>query len=620
MSEYRASRILTDLFPDRERWRLAGVLAMGFTAAIFETLGVASVLPFMALVLDPAATERFPLLQTVASAFGMESRREALLFMGGVTVAMVTIGNAAGALNILLQERFAARTATRLSSALFAGYLRQPYQFHVHRDTASLAKVVVHDVRLSVMGVMVPLLFAASRCLIALGMLGLLLLHDPLVAIVVALVLGCAYATLFRVIRARQRRWGFEFNENNLMRQRICQEGLGAVKELQILGRERHAIERFAAATFGSAAAEASTRVVAHLPRYILEAVAFGGILLGTLLLVAGAEASAQSVLPVLALYAFAGMRLLPALQQAFASAANVRFHMNMLRDVHRDFVNVGAGASGEERAGAVPSPIAFADTLRLERVSFVYPNRELPAVREVDLEIRPNESIGLVGRTGSGKSTLADLILGVHEPTAGRITVDGVPLVGPAIRAWHRRVGYVAQHVFLANASVLENIGLGLGPDEIDLEAARKAATLAQADEFIDALPLGYATVVGERGVQLSGGQRQRIGIARALYHDPDILVFDEATGALDGLTEDAVMEAIRTLRRGRTIILIAHRLRTVEACDRIVMLEQGRVVVTGAYDDLMKSSHDFQRLVRGVRAGVAHIAPVLSAAGHTG
>ncbi len=620
MSEYRASRILTDLFPDRERWLLAGVLAMGLTAAVFETLGVASILPFMALVLDPAATERYPLLQTVASAVGMESGREALLFMGGVTVAMVTIGNAAGALNILLQERFAARTATRLSSALFAGYLRQPYRFHVHRDTASLAKVVVNDVRLSVMGVMTPLLFAASRCLIAIGMLGLLLLHDPMVAIVVALVLGCAYTALFRTIRARQRRWGFEFNENNLLRQRICHEGLGAVKELQILGREDHAIERFATATFGSAAAEASTRVVAHLPRYILEAVAFGGILLATLLLVAGAQATAHSVLPVLALYAFAGMRLLPALQQAFASAANVRFYMPMLREVHGDFLRVVAGARDDERGREAPRAIAFTDRLRLERVSFVYEGRELPALHEVDLEVRANESIGLVGRTGSGKSTLADLILGVHQPTAGRITVDGVPLVGPAIRGWHRRVGYVAQHVFLANASVLENIGLGLAPGEIDPEAARRAARLAQADEFIDALPQGYATLVGERGVQLSGGQRQRLGIARALYHDPDILVFDEATGALDGLTEDAVMDAIRTLRRGRTIILIAHRLRTVEACDRIVMLEQGRVVATGPYGDLMKSSYDFKRLVLGVRAGVEDSAPALSAAGDRG
>jgi ATP-binding cassette, subfamily B, bacterial PglK len=203
------------------------------------------------------------------------------------------------------------------------------------------------------------------------------------------------------------------------------------------------------------------------------------------------------------------------------------------------------------------------------------------------------------VGRSGSGKSTLADLVLGIHEPTTGTLLVAGVPLRGSAVRAWWNRVGIVPQHVFLANASVAENIAFGLPTERIDLDAVRRAAGAAQIEEFVRALPQGFDTVVGERGVKLSGGQRQRIGIARALYGDPEVLVFDEATNALDGLTEDALMQELRALQGARTLIVIAHRLRTVEACDRIVMLERGRIVADGAYAQLLESSPEFRRFV---------------------
>jgi len=555
----------------------------------------------MALVMDTSVIERSPVLQSIARTAGVTSHSEALLLFGMITAGVIALANVAGALNILVQEQFAARTKIRLSSALFAGYLRQPYAFHVRRDAPSLLKVLLSDIPNVSSGVFSPFLLGVSRALMALGVLILLFLQDPFVAFLSVLVLGLAYGVVFRVVRVKQSRLSAEWNLSNLDGHRIAQEGLGGAKELQVLGREQHAIERFELAARSAGTAVAFNTTVSQLPRYALETVAFGGILLVTLTLVA--DGGAQSVVPLLALYAFAGYRLLPALQQIYSSTMTIRFGLPALRGVHEDFVLVTGNVHRPPPETNAPE-LRFTDALRLDKVSFTYPGGAAPALRDVDLVIRPNESIGLVGRTGAGKTTLADIILGVYEPSAGSVILDGVPLSGPAIYAWRRRLGYVPQHVFLANASVAENIAFGLPPEQIDAEAVRRAARLAQADEYISGLPQGFQTLVGERGVKLSGGQRQRIGIARALYHQPEVLVFDEATSALDGLTEDAVMEATRSLSETRTVILIAHRLRTVEACDRIVMLEDGRVIADGPYHDLLQTSQSFRRFVGRVDA----------------
>lgn len=595
---------LAVLFPPKERWLLGGVYVLALLAAMFETLSVASILPFMSLVLDPSGLERYQAIASVVKWFGATSTREALLFLGGATVAVVALGNGAAAMNIAVQERFAARTAVRIATSLFAGYVMQPYGFHVQRDAPSLMKVVLNDVRIAIVAFVSPLLIAASKIFVVIGLLGLLFSQNPLVASVVALVLMSAYLLVFVGVRGRQRRLGDELNRINLDRIRITQEGLGGIKDLQILERERIVIDRFEAAARAAAVTEASNRITALLPRYVLETVAFGGILLVTLMLLAVSEEGAKSVIPVLALYAFAGYKLLPALQQIFASAVSLRFYQPAVLGLRNDFAAVCA--KGDARHDEPPAfDLRFGEAIRFEKVSFTYGGAANASLHSVDLVIRPRESIGLVGRSGAGKTTLAEVLLGLYEPSSGTITVDGVSLTGAAIRAWRRRVGYVPQHVFLSNASIAENIAFALPRHAIDAAAVQRAARLAHADDFISSLPEGYDTVVGERGVKLSGGQRQRIGIARALYREPAVLVFDEATSALDGMTEEAVMGAIHALSGDRTVILIAHRLQTVEACDRLVMLEGGRIVADGHYESLLTSSADFRRLIERARTG---------------
>jgi ABC-type multidrug transport system fused ATPase/permease subunit len=300
---------------------------------------------------------------------------------------------------------------------------------------------------------------------------------------------------------------------------------------------------------------------------------------------------------PSLALYALAGNRLVPIFQQFFSAAITIKYHTKAVESLVVDLKTVRNYAE-QPLEILREAPLSFTHTLQLSDVVFQYPTAHVPALNRVSLTILKNQSIGFVGKTGSGKTTLADVILGLFQPQSGTITIDEIALTEQNERLWRKRVGYVPQTVFLTNASIAENIALGIPRDQIDHAAVIRAAQMAQAEEFIDFLPDAYDTMVGERGVKLSGGQRQRLGIARALYHQPDVLIFDEATSALDGMTEDAVMQAVQKLSQQCTMILIAHRLRTIQACDRIVMLESGVVVADGEYAELLQNSTAFRRL----------------------
>jgi ABC-type multidrug transport system fused ATPase/permease subunit len=382
--------------------------------------------------------------------------------------------------------------------------------------------------------------------------------------------------------------------ESSTVLGRASIEGLAGVKELRVLGREHTSAQMHREALTTVTSVAASNALATALPRYVIEVFAYAGIVAVTLVLVIKGEATAA--MPSLALYALAGNRLAPTFQQLFSAAVTIKYHTRAVESLEADLAVVRGQPQLVE--SELDMPMAFTKEIRLTNVSFTYPSANRPALNNISLSIAQNQSIGLVGRTGSGKTTLADILLGLYPPSSGEIEVDGTPMTLQNERSWRKRVGYVPQHVFLTNASVAQNIALGVPEDQIDHVAVARAAEMAQAEEFIVQLPEQYDTVVGERGVKLSGGQRQRLGIARALYHNPDVLVFDEATSALDGMTEDAVMQAVQRLSSDRTMILIAHRLRTVQACDRIVMLDAGCVVADGPYDTLMSDSEPFKKL----------------------
>jgi ABC-type multidrug transport system fused ATPase/permease subunit len=320
-------------------------------------------------------------------------------------------------------------------------------------------------------------------------------------------------------------------------------------------------------------------------------------IILGMLVL---QSASLGTILPLLAVYAFAGLRLLPAMQLVYQEVTAIRFNQPALVALHRDITEIRAREATVVEAD--PTPVPLRERLELIDVHFSYPLAERKALQGLTLSIPARTTVGIVGGTGAGKTTAVDLMLGLLTVQEGTLAVDGKPITAKNMRAWQDNIGYVPQAIFLTDDTVAANIAFGIQPEQVDRAAVERAARIAELHDFVTGeLPQGYDTLVGERGIRLSGGQRQRIGIARALYHDPDVLIMDEATSALDNLTEKAVMDAVHNLGHAKTIVLIAHRLTTVQACDTIFMLEHGRLIAQGSYDELLDSSRKFRAMAVG-------------------
>ena len=441
---------------------------------------------------------------------------------------------------------------------------------------------------------MLPLMTLMAQSMVTVALLILLIIVDPLLALSVGLVLGLAYTGIFAVVSGWLKRLGQARIKANQARFTAVSEAFGAAKEVKVGGLEQAYIERFAKPAEIFAKCQANASVIAQLPRFALEATAFGGMLLVILYLMAK-SGSFAAALPIIALYAFAGYRLMPALQEIYGAFTKLRFAGPALDALYKDLISLQASNAQH----GYSTPLVLTKAIQLNQVSYRYPNAPQHALKSVDLSISAHSKVGFVGATGSGKTTTVDVILGLLEPQKGTLKIDGQPITAVNRRQWQRAIGYVPQHIYLADDSVAANIAFGVNAEDIDQQAVERAAKISNIHEFVsNDMSQGYATTVGERGVRLSGGQRQRIGIARALYHDPQILILDEATSALDNLTEQAVMEAVNNLGHNITIILIAHRLSTVRQCDQIYLLEQGEVKAQGTFKELTQASEQFRAM----------------------
>ena len=419
----------------------------------------------------------------------------------------------------------------------------------------------------------------------------------PWIALISVAVLGAAYAFIFSLVRRLLTRVGTRRAEANAMRYHISQEALGGIKDVKLLGLEDSFVSQFKAPARKLADSNIKGQVVSEMPRHLMEAVAFGGmisVILGLLLLGSG---EVEEIVPIIGVFALAGFRLFPAVQEIYRALTVIRFARPLLDSIHHDVVETRRGNVTRRKSNAVAMPLQR--RLELVDLHYNYPKAERVALSGVNLSIDANQTVGVVGGTGAGKTTLVDIVLGLLVPAQGQMIIDGEVLTAENIPDWQANIGYVPQQIFLIDDSVAANIAFGIPAEQRDQAAIERAARLAELDAFVrEQLPDGYQTKVGERGVRLSGGQRQRIGIARALYHDPDVLILDEATSALDNVTERAVMDAVRNLGHAKTIIMIAHRLTTIRGCDRILLLDGGRLVAEGTYDQLLEHSETFRRL----------------------
>jgi ATP-binding cassette subfamily C protein len=569
--------------------------------ASLQVLSVASIMPFLSVASDPSVVHENFYLKWAYTTFEFSETRSFLVALGIGAFVVLALSNVFIILTRWGMERYAWGRNHTLSRRLLRSYLYRPYEYFLTRNSSELGKNILEEVKEVTDQMLKPALRGIAKGVVAVFMIAFLVYFDPIVALMVTTVLGVAYGGVYLLVRNQLDRRGEARVESNTKRYQFVQEAFGGVKDVKVRGKEEAFLEQYDDPSRRYARNQALYRVIKKAPRYVIEAIAFGGIILIAVYLIA-VQDDIRQVVPVLGLYAFAGYRLMPALQEAFHGLASARFNVAALDKLHRDLEGhfeeeETSGSKEVSQGGGTPMPLE--DRLILDGVSYTYPDAREPAIRDLSLDIPAETMVGFVGRTGSGKTTAVDVILGLLRPQQGEIRVDDTPLRDDTLRRWQQNIGYVPQHIYLSDDTVARNIAFGVAPENIDMDAVKEAARRAHIHDFVEEdLPERWETVVGEQGVKLSGGQRQRVGIARALYHGPSVLVFDEATSALDQSTEASVMEAIYDLEARHTILLIAHRLSTVERADNIFMLEKGEKVGEGTYEELMGDHPKFRSM----------------------
>lgn len=569
------------------RWALLVVLALVLSG--FEMVGAGLVYALISLVSTPDTPIDLPLIGDITRFVEDPQADDFLIALVIVLATFFLVRAAVRVGTVYAQSRVAHNAGARLSKRLVAGYLRAPYEFHLHRSSSELIRNSHQAVNQVINEVFLPIVRMSAETLIVIGLVIMMIAIAPIAAALAVLVVGGVSLLLLLAVQPRHKRLGQIAHQTNKETLSILQQALHGIRDIKILARERWFTHSFGKSRLRMARAFYLRSTLAEIPRTSIE-LSLVGFILGFFALTVATNENPEEALSVLGLFAYVGLRLQPSIQRIVNGLNSLKYASAPLNDLAADLEIIEFATHDEIE------PLPFEHEIVLQDVGFVYERAADNAVRGVDLTIRRGEQIGICGPTGGGKTTLVDLISGLLEPTSGSISVDGDTLNGH-VRRWQRNLGVVPQVVFLMDDTLRRNIALGVSDRDIDEDAVQEAVDLAQLREFVDSLPNGLDTSVGERGIRISGGQRQRIAIARALYRRPDVLIFDEGTSALDNTTEAALMEAIETLRGQHTIILVAHRLSTVKDSDRIVFVERGAITGQGTYQDLM--SHPSFRIM---------------------
>jgi ABC-type multidrug transport system fused ATPase/permease subunit len=559
------------------RAKLAWVFSLALAQAVFQVIGATSIFPFLAIAADPDRIRRSHFGTLFLSLLPPMGNFQLLIITGIIAIAGVLLSNAINLLSEYARTRYAQNFAHWLRVRLLRRMASQPYTYFLQRNSSDLLKKVLGDVMNYTIGVLLPLLDTVARAVTAVLLLATLFLVQPVIALSAAVGLGGFYVITFRLLARKRREVDENLRTHTIGYYREALQMLGGIKPVKVHRAEEHFLAQFAG--HSAIIAKMGARVaIFNSARYLVEPLAFGGLVVAVWLLAAKGR-DFSDILPNLGVMALAGYRLLPSIQLLYSQLTQVSSMRHAMDEVYDEFVeaetdgSVSPAISSDALARA--RPFRWNDSITLREISFGYPGASRPVLEALSLTIPKNTSLGVIGPTGSGKSTLVDLLLGLYQPTAGDIVIDGRLLTPALVPSWQASIGYVPQDIFLIDDTIARNIAFGLPDSEIDPVRLREATDTAQLLDFIEAeLPNGFDTNVGERGVRLSGGQRQRIGLARALYHRPSLLILDEATSALDVATEARLLEALRALAGKLTMVVAAHRLSAVANCDQLVDL----------------------------------------------
>ncbi len=591
-------RKMLEMLDRRDRRRAAILFSLIVLSGIAEAASIGAMLPFISILVAPDQAVNNAWIGRGFEFLGLESFREQALVAGIGLVSLFVAKNLFLVGVVYYQNRFLFEKYADYSSDVLKEYMYRPYLFHTMTNTATMMRNVNSETNLLVTGLMMPSLSIFSDIIAIVFLLGFLIILEPTMTLAAAVFFGTSSALFYAIIRNRIRIFGLARQHAGREMTKALNQALGGVKEIKVSGREEVFVKPFRDIQNELSRINVSLNLWTALPRYYNESILIAAVLgiIGYFVLFDNRPFA--DVIPILAVFGAAAFRIMPGANRILTQLAKLRFSIPALDVVYRDLVT--------EKAIIAPNPEArapFEKAIELRNVSLQYPGSETPSLSNISLSIPKGSRVAFVGHSGAGKSSIVDIILGLVEPTSGGVWIDETPLKS-LVRAWQNRIGYFPQTIYLLDDTIRRNVAYGLPEDQIDNALVTQALKLANLETFVAGLPDGVNTMVGERAVRVSGGERQRIGIARALYNDPDVLVFDEATASIDTVTERGITDALAQIDADRTMIFIAHRLSTVKACECLFLVENGQITASGTYDELIGKSTSFRRMATELAA----------------
>ncbi len=591
---------LRKLFSRGEKFKIILLFVLMMIGAVLEVAGIGMVPAFVAMVANPQRVLEHETFGVVFQRLGIESSRELLIYGAIALVGLFFVKNTYLLFYRYIEARFIYARRYLFSSRLMTAYLQAPYTFFLERNSAELLRNLTGEVNLMINHVLNPTLKILKEVLMAAAIIIFLLIVEPLITLFVTVVLGGLASLFLLATQKRMKRYSRGAQRYRKEMIKTSQQAFGGIKDARVMNREPYFIKTFRRVAYESSRLQRHSAFIKQIPRPVVETIAVAGIMsIAVMMHLQGRPI--VNIIPVIALFGVAIVKLMPTIQHVTQLVTDLRFHIVSVNPVYDDLTAMKQHSKDFIADRRRKEKTTLTDVISIRDLHYHYPNSTEQALNGVSLDIPKGKAIAFIGPSGAGKTTIVDVLLGLLEPQKGEVLVDGKNIF-ESISAWQRNIGYIPQFIYLSDDSIRRNIGFGIPDEKIDEEKIRRAVELAQLSELVDRLPDDLDTVIGERGTRLSGGQRQRIGIARALYHNPQVLVMDEATSALDNITEQHIIDAIDVLKGERTIIMIAHRLSTVMNCDVLYMMDQGQIVDAGTYGELLARNAGFRAMAKAV------------------
>ncbi len=584
------------ILPKKDPIKIVFLFMLMIGAAVLEVAGIGMIPAFVAIV---AAPERVLELEMVAPFFdvlGIENSMDLLIWGSFALLGIITLKNLYMIAFAYVEARFLFNRRYIISSRLMKAYMQAPYTFHLQRNTSELLRNTTGEINVLSNIILSNILKIAKHSVMAIAIFSFLIFVEPMITILIFVLSGLGAGSFILLTQNKMKLYGEEEQERRNLMIKAVYQGIQGIKEARVLNREDEFIDKYREQSLRSTKLMAFIKFIQQIPKPVVEITSvLGMLLISALLIWQGRPMSA--IIPVLTLFAMAIVRLMPTIQTISSLYTNLRYNIVSLFPIYDDLKELEEFGTRMNQDRKKKEKLKLEKKIEIQDVFYSYPESDEKAINGISFAIPKGSAIALVGASGAGKTTMVDLLLGLLEPTKGKISVDGQD-IQEHLSGWQRNLGYIPQSIYLADESLRVNIAFGVPENEIDDDKVREAIELAQLTELVSELPEGMDTIVGESGSRLSGGQQQRVGIARALYHNPQILIMDEATSALDNITEQHIIKSIEKLKGERTIIMIAHRLTTVMNCDQLYLMERGKIVQKGTYSDLIENSKEFREM----------------------